>query len=66
MDLPTYQKATWVDTPGPSAEVYLRHDVNVPVPEEGEVLVKLEFTGVWYVLMADCLLTSTFVQVVLS
>lgn len=49
MSLPTHQKAIWVDTPGLAAEVYLRDDVEVPVPKEGEVLVQLKCTGVWYV-----------------
>ena len=47
MNLPKFQTAACVDEPGPQARVYERHDVEIPEPADGEVLVKLEFTGVW-------------------
>ena len=27
----------------------IRNDIEIPTPSQGEVLVKLEYTGVWYV-----------------
>jgi len=41
------QIAAWVDKPGPEAHVLIRNDVAIPWPAIGEVLVKLECTGVW-------------------
>lgn len=41
------QIAAWVDVPGPEAHVRIRNDVPIPEPAAGEVLVKLECTGVW-------------------
>ncbi len=41
------QIAAWVDKPGPEARVRIRDDVAIPQPASGEVLVKLECTGVW-------------------
>lgn len=46
-DIPTHQIAAWVDAPGPDSKVEIRTDIKVPSPAEGEVLVKLECTGVW-------------------
>ncbi|KAF4614342.1 hypothetical protein G7Y89_g15395 [Cudoniella acicularis] len=40
------QKGAWLETPGPGARVAIRDDIPVPTPSEGEVLVKLECTGV--------------------
>lgn len=41
------QTGAWVDQLGPEARVVLRHDLPIPVPGPGEVLVKLECSGVW-------------------
>lgn len=41
------QIAAWVDKPGPEARIRIRNDVAIPRPVAGEVLVKLECTGVW-------------------
>ncbi|PYI20504.1 hypothetical protein BO99DRAFT_421639 [Aspergillus violaceofuscus CBS 115571] len=39
------QTAAWIENPRPHAQLELRHDVPVPEPGGGEVLVKLECTG---------------------
>lgn len=41
-----YQTAAWVDKPGPNTKPYLKHDIPVPTPGPGQVLVRLEYTGV--------------------
>lgn len=41
-----YQTAAWIDAPGPDAKPYLRQDVSIPTPGVGQVLVKLEYSGV--------------------
>ncbi|KAH8805117.1 Zn-dependent alcohol dehydrogenase [Xylogone sp. PMI_703] len=46
--IPQTQLAGWVNASGPSAQVILRKDVPVQQPVEGEVLIKLECTGVCY------------------
>ncbi|GLB21863.1 hypothetical protein AtubIFM61612_002413 [Aspergillus tubingensis] len=43
--IPTHQTAACVDNPSPGATLTIRHDIPVPVPGAGEVLVKLEYTG---------------------
>jgi hypothetical protein len=42
MELPTHQKAIWRDAPEPNAKVstYLRNDVAIQVPGDGELLVE--------------------------
>lgn len=47
MPLPKTQTAACIDVPGPDATLDIRHDVPVPEPQEGEILVKLEYTGFW-------------------
>ena len=42
-----HQIGAWVETPGPEAHVEIRNDLPIPSPSEGEVLIKLECTGVW-------------------
>ena len=44
---PTCQLAVWVDVPGQDAKPYLKE--KVPVPDLGlhDVLVKLDYTGLW-------------------
>ena len=46
-DSQKYQRVVWVDAPGPHAHVRIRTDVNIPNPKAEEVLIKLEYTGVW-------------------
>ncbi|KFY10463.1 hypothetical protein V492_05005 [Pseudogymnoascus sp. VKM F-4246] len=41
-----YQTAAWVDSPSPNTKPYLKHDVLIPTPSIGQVLVKLECSGV--------------------
>ncbi|RAK85587.1 alcohol dehydrogenase [Aspergillus costaricaensis CBS 115574] len=43
--IPTHQTAACIDNPSPGATLTIRHDIPVPVPGAGEVLVKLEYTG---------------------
>ncbi|KAH8812274.1 Zn-dependent alcohol dehydrogenase [Xylogone sp. PMI_703] len=40
------QTAAWIDRPGPETKPYLKHDIPIPSPGPGQVLVKLEFSGV--------------------
>lgn len=44
--IPKFQTAAWIDAPGPNAKPYLKHDIPIPIPGNGELLVKLECTGV--------------------
>ena len=44
--IPKFQTAAWIDTPGPNTKPYLRYDIPIPTPSNGEVLVKLDCTGV--------------------
>lgn len=46
MATPKVQTAAWVDNPGPDCKPYLKHDIPVPTPGHGEILVKLDYTGV--------------------
>lgn len=43
---PQYQTAAWIDRPGPATKPSLRHDISIPTPGPGEVLVKVEYSGV--------------------
>ncbi|OAL32977.1 hypothetical protein AYO22_00062 [Fonsecaea multimorphosa] len=43
--IPRTQIAAWLEKPEPGARLKLRSDIEVPSPKEGEVLVKLEYTG---------------------
>lgn len=42
------QIGAWVETPGKDARIELRQ-IEIPKPGVGEVLVKMEVSGVWYV-----------------
>ncbi|KIN06833.1 hypothetical protein OIDMADRAFT_46758 [Oidiodendron maius Zn] len=42
----SYQTAAWLDAPGPNTKLYLKHDVPIPTLGPGQVLVKLECSGV--------------------
>lgn len=46
-DIPTTQTVAEIVNPGPNARMAIRHDAPVGTPGAGEVLVKLECTGVW-------------------
>jgi propanol-preferring alcohol dehydrogenase len=41
------QIAAWLEKPQHGARLLIRSDIEVPSPGEGEVLVKLEYTGFW-------------------
>ncbi|OAP63486.1 hypothetical protein AYL99_02713 [Fonsecaea erecta] len=43
--IPKTQIAAWLEKPQPGAQLQIRNDIEVPSPKEGEVLVKLEYTG---------------------
>ncbi|KAK5082221.1 hypothetical protein LTR05_007365 [Lithohypha guttulata] len=40
------QVAAWLDKPGHGAVLRIREDIDIPIPKEGEVLVKLECSGI--------------------
>lgn len=42
---PPLQIAAWLSQPHQGAALVLRHDIPVPEPGDGEVLIKLEFSG---------------------
>ena len=44
--IPTHQTAAWLPKAGPGAILELRHDIDVPKPQEGQVLVKLTHSGI--------------------
>ncbi|KIV85747.1 hypothetical protein PV11_01409 [Exophiala sideris] len=39
------QIAAWLEAPKPGARLVIRKDIEIPTPSDGEVLVKLEYTG---------------------
>jgi propanol-preferring alcohol dehydrogenase len=41
------QTGAWLEAPGPNARLVIRNDLPIASPSAGEVLVKLECTGVW-------------------
>lgn len=46
-DIPATQTVAEIVNAGPNARMAIRHDAPVAAPGSGEVLVKLECTGVW-------------------
>jgi len=50
--IPETQTVAWIENPGPSGKLVIKHDVPVQHPREGEVLVKLECSGIWYIPLA--------------
>lgn len=48
LSIPNHQTALWVNNPGPQAKLELRKDVPVPTLKSNEVLVKIEYSGLWY------------------
>lgn len=45
--IPKTQTAAWLKKPEPGARFQIRDDIEVPKPGDGEVLVKLEYSGFW-------------------
>jgi propanol-preferring alcohol dehydrogenase len=65
--IPTTQTAAIIQNPGSNAHVVIKHDIPVPEPHEGEVLVKMECCGLWCAtviertsILQDVLLTTTY------
>jgi hypothetical protein len=48
LSIPNYQTALWVNKPGPDAELELHKDVPVPTLKSNEILVKIQYSGLWY------------------
>lgn len=40
--------ALWVNEPGPDAKLELRKDVPLPALKPNEILVKMQYSGLWY------------------
>ncbi|KAL6157737.1 hypothetical protein ACJQWK_07361 [Exserohilum turcicum] len=49
--IPTTQTAGWIQDPGPDCVLQIRNDVPVQTPAAGEVLVKMEYSGICH---SDC------------
>lgn len=47
VQIPKYQTAACIDHPHAKARLEIRHDIPVPEPGPGEVLIRLEWTGFW-------------------
>src|SRR5262249_25855937 len=45
---PTTQVAAWLEKPQHGARLVIRKDIEIPSPGDGEVLVKLDFTGFFH------------------
>jgi alcohol dehydrogenase, propanol-preferring len=43
---PGFQSAAWLPKAGPGATLEIRHDIEIPNPKSGQVLVKLECSGI--------------------
>jgi propanol-preferring alcohol dehydrogenase len=52
MAISTTQTAAWLEKPQSGALLDIRHDVPVPSPGDGEVLIKMEYTGFWYIILS--------------
>jgi propanol-preferring alcohol dehydrogenase len=48
LSIPSLQTALWVNKPGPEAKLELRKDVPVPTVKSNEILVKIQYSGLWY------------------
>lgn len=55
----SHQIGAMVETPGPEAHVQIRNDLSMLSPSEGEVLIKLECTGVWKVTVIVALIEAS-------
>jgi Zn-dependent alcohol dehydrogenase len=53
------QLCAWVETPSQNAVAEIRQ-IEIPIPGEGEVLVKLSVTGVWYEFLSVTLSIRTY------
>ncbi|KAL7778223.1 hypothetical protein CFE70_004900 [Pyrenophora teres f. teres 0-1] len=49
--VPTTQTAAWIEDPGPDCVLQIRNDIPVKKPAAGEVLVKMECSGICH---SDC------------
>ncbi|KAI4913511.1 hypothetical protein J4E90_005228 [Alternaria incomplexa] len=49
--IPKTQTAGWIQDPGPDCVLQIRNDVQVQTPSAGELLVKLEYSGICH---SDC------------
>jgi len=49
--IPKTQTAGWIQDPGPDCVLQIRNDVQVQTPSTGELLVKLEYSGICH---SDC------------
>jgi len=47
MSIPKLQIGAWLDEPKEGARLRIRNDIEVREPKENEVLVRLEYTGLW-------------------
>jgi len=47
VDVPHTQKAFVVQNPGENYTIVLQDNIPVPEPRPGEILIKLECTGLW-------------------
>jgi Zn-dependent alcohol dehydrogenase len=45
--IPKTQIAAWLEKPQPGATFQIRNDIEVAEPKDGEVLVKLDYSGFW-------------------
>jgi alcohol dehydrogenase, propanol-preferring len=48
IELPSTQTAATIQDPGANGHVVIGHDLPVSEPGSGEILVKLEYSGIWY------------------
>lgn len=46
-EIPKTQTVAVIDNPGEHARMRIVHDAPVPTLQDGQVLIKLECTGVW-------------------
>lgn len=46
-EIPKTQKVAVIENPGPNGTVVIRDDVPVAKPGPNEILVKLEYSGLW-------------------
>ena len=46
-EIPKTQKVAVIENPGPNGTVVIRDDVPVAEPGPNEILVKLEYSGLW-------------------
>jgi alcohol dehydrogenase, propanol-preferring len=49
--IPSTQTVAWIENPGTSGKLVVRHGVEIKQPAENEVLVKIECSGICH---SDC------------